>query len=711
VLELQAGYSVTGNVVAFSAADTLRLGGANDASFDVTQVGAQYQNFGLFAKSGTGTWTLINTTTALTPWTVSAGALNMSSDAALGAASGGVTLNGGTLQFGAAVSTDAARGFTLNATTGNAIDSNGFDATIAGRIAGPGGFSKIGAGKLTLAGVNTYNGSTDVNGGTLSVSGSIASSAMTTVNAGGTLGGNGIVGHTTINGGTLAPGNSIGLLTVQGNLAFLAASSYVVEVSQADADRTSVTGTATLGGATVNASFALGSHVARQYTILTAEGGVSGTFGSLVDSNLPSNFTSSLSYDASNVFLNLALNFAVPSNGLNINQRNVAIALTNFFNTSGGIPLVFGALTPAELTQVSGESATGSQQATFDAMNLFIGVLTDPFTAGRSGAGPSPWGGAYQFADDGDANTSASMSRKRTLSERDAYGAITKASPRDGLFDPRWNMWAAGFGGTQTTDGNATLGSDSATSRIYGVAVGADYWLSPYTVTGFALAGGGTNFSVANGGTGRSDLFQIGAFARHSVGAAYITGALAYGWQDITTDRTIDADRLRARFDANAFAGRLESGYRFATPWMGVTPYVAGQFTAFDLPAYAEQAIAGADTFALDYASKTVTASRSELGLRADKSYALADSILTLRGRVAWAHNFDPDRNVGATFQALPGASFVVNGAAQAHDAALTTASAEISWSNGLSLAATFEGEFSDETSSYAGKGVARYNW
>ncbi|MGM4921512.1 hypothetical protein AB8A31_01265 [Tardiphaga sp. 804_B3_N1_9] len=59
----------------------------------------------------------------------------------------------------------------------------------------------------------------------------------------------------------------------------------------------------------------------------------------------------------------------------------------------------------------------------------------------------------------------------------------------------------------------------------------------------------------------------------------------------------------------------------------------------------------------------------------------------------------------------LPGASFVVNGAAAAHDAALTTASAEMSFTSGLSVAATFEGEFSDVTRSYAGKGVARYTW
>ncbi len=40
-----------------------------------------------------------------------------------------------------------------------------------------------------------------------------------------------------------------------------------------------------------------------------------------------------------------------------------------------------------------------------------------------------------------------------------------------------------------------------------------------------------------------------------------------------------------------------------------------------------------------------------------------------------------------------------------------TTASAEVKWLSGFSLAATFEGEFSSVTRSYAGKGVVRYAW
>jgi uncharacterized protein with beta-barrel porin domain len=222
---------------------------------------------------------------------------------------------------------------------------------------------------------------------------------------------------------------------------------------------------------------------------------------------------------------------------------------------------------------------------------------------------------------------------------------------------------------------------------------------------------------VANGGTGRSDLFQIGAYVRHVSGPAYVSASLAYGWQDITTNRIVTVagfDQLRAQFNANAWSGRVEGGYRFVQPWIGgigITPYAAAQFVTFNLPAYAEQAFTGLNTFALSYGAHDATDARTELGIRTDKSLAQSDGILTLRGRLAWAHDYDPDRSIAATFQTLPGASFVVNGAALAADSALTTASIEKKWTNGWSAAATFEGEFSNVTTSYAGKGVVRYLW
>jgi uncharacterized protein with beta-barrel porin domain len=358
-------------------------------------------------------------------------------------------------------------------------------------------------------------------------------------------------------------------------------------------------------------------------------------------------------------------------------------------------------LTPAGLTQAAGETAAGSQQATFGAMTRFLDVMLDQNTADsdRPASAPLPY---------------AAGGPPRSANTHDAYALFM---PAPSPFEGRWRTWAAGYGGSQTTDGNAAQGSNNTGSRIYGTAMGADYRVSPDTVAGFALAGGGTGFDVNGSGSGRSDLFQAGAFIRHTTGPAYLSAALAYGWQDITTNRTLTifgVDQLRAQFNANAFSGRIEGGYRLVAPsagGIGITPYAAAQSTAFDLPAYAEAVVSGASTFALSYGARQVTDTRSELGIRTDKSYALTAAVLTLRGRVAWAHDFDPDRGVAATFQALPGASFVVNGAAQAPDSALTTASVEMKWISGWSVAAAFDGEFSNVTRGYAGKGAVRYVW
>jgi autotransporter-associated beta strand protein len=581
--------------------------------------------------------------------------------------------------------------------------------TIWAALGGSGGLIKDGPGLVTLMAQNTYTGGTTITGGVLQVNGSIASSSLTTVNNGGTLTGNGTVGNTMINsGGLFAPGNgTAGSSTaVSGNLAFQSGAIYLVQVGPA-ASFANVAGTATLGGATVNAVFAPAGSISRQYTILSAAGGVSGAFAPAVITSLPATVQSVLSYDANDVFLNLSLNFAA-SGPLNGNQQAVGNALGSFFNHNGSIPFVFTTLSAGNLTQASGETATGSQQATFNAMGQFMGVMTDPFM-GRGG-----WlngsASALGYAEQGGEAGAYTSNRKQT----DAFAMFTKAPP---AFEQRWSVWAAGFGGAQSTDGNAAAGSNNTTSSIAGTSVGADYLISPTTLVGFALAGGGTSFSVANGGGGHSDLFQAGAYLRHTNGPAYISAALAYGWQDITTNRTVAIagfDQLRTEFNANAFSGRLEGGYRVVAPiagGLGIAPYAAAQFVTFDLPSYAEQANVGLNTFALAYGARDVTDVRSELGIRTDKSFAVRDGILTLRGRFAWAHDYDPDRSIAATFQSLPGASFVVNGAAQAADSALTTASVEMKWKNRWSLAATFEGEFSAVTASYAGKGVVRYTW
>lgn len=131
-----------------------------------------------------------------------------------------------------------------------------------------------------------------------------------TVNSGGAFGGSGtLVGNLALgNGGALTPGNSIGTINVTGNVTFASQSVYVVELNpQGQADRIVATGTATISGGTVQVQAETGFYRKdTRYTILTAAGGVIGTF-----TTLTTNFVFldlSLVYDANNVYLNVNRN-------------------------------------------------------------------------------------------------------------------------------------------------------------------------------------------------------------------------------------------------------------------------------------------------------------------------------------------------------------------------------------------------------------------
>jgi uncharacterized protein with beta-barrel porin domain len=570
---------------------------------------------------------------------------------------------------------------------------------------------KTGSGTWTLTGTNTGITTFSVGGGTLLVNGSLASTAMT-VSAGGTLGGTGTVGNTMITGGTFAPGSGTpgSSMTVSGTLGLNAASTFAVNVNPTTSSFANVSGAATLGGATVNATFAAGSYISKQYTILTA-GSIVGTFGTLANTNLPANFTDTLSTDATHAYLNLSLGFGSPSTpnfggGLSGNQNNVGNALINFFNTTGGIPAVFGTLNGNGLSQASGQPGASTAQGGITGVGQFINGVFD----GAFGDGPGQ-GGALGFAEENAYAPKPKVSREA----KDAYAAVTPHNRRAPSFEARWNVWASVYGGNSRVNGDTGAGTNTTTSRVFGTVAGASYRFTPDTQAGFALGGAGSSFDVANGfGGGKADVFNAAVYAKHNFGAAYVAGLLGYSWQDTSTDRTVTiagTDRLHASFKAQALAARLEGGWRTATPAVGITPYAALQTTTFYLPAYGESATSGSNTFALSYASKTVTATRSELGAKFDKAMLVQGGVFTLKAKTAWAHDWNTDRAATATFQTLPGATFTVNGAQPSANAALLGAGAEMKWHNGWSVAANVDGEFSRTTAGYAGKGSVRYAW
>jgi hypothetical protein len=97
-LELWAGSTISGNVVANGTMDTLTLGGALDGTFNVTLIGdaAQYQGFERFGKTGSSTWTITGTAVVVTNWTISGGSMQVDGDLSFGTSSFDVA-SGGTM--------------------------------------------------------------------------------------------------------------------------------------------------------------------------------------------------------------------------------------------------------------------------------------------------------------------------------------------------------------------------------------------------------------------------------------------------------------------------------------------------------------------------------------------------------------------------------------------------------------------------------------
>jgi hypothetical protein len=313
---------------------------------------------------------------------------------------------------------------------------------------------------------------------------------------------------------------------------------------------------------------------------------------------------------------------------------NVANSLNNFFNSGGTLPPSFvtifgltGGNLANALSQLSGEAATDAQKVGFQLTDQFLNLMLDPFVDGRSGVG-------------GADHPALGFAPEREELPEDialAYSKVLKAPPKPvPVYEPRWTVWGAGFGGSNRTSGDlAVIGSHDLSARTAGGAAGLDYRLTPDTVVGFAFAGAGTDWSLSQGlGGGKSDAFQAGVYGATKSGPAYLAAAFAFANHWMSTDRFAVGDHLTADFNAQSYSGRLEGGYRFATPYAGITPYAAIQAQNFHTPGYTETGLIP-NGFALGFNGRDATDTRSELGARFDRVLAVySNAVLALRGGV-----------------------------------------------------------------------------
>jgi outer membrane autotransporter protein len=772
-LELWGGSTITGNVEVFSSGggepshdNVLALGGPDDSTFDVAKIGdtKQYQDFTAFEKTGTGTWTLTGTTTAVTPWTLKEGELAVTSDDNLGAATGTLTFDGGTLKVLDTSFTGTSRPFVWGE-GGGGFDIADLDNTftVSQKLEGTGGLQKLGPGTLVLNAANTYTGATTVAAGKLVVGddehADAALASSVTVENGGTLAGIGKIGGLSVKGGGIvAPGtgSAIGTLNVTGNVAFAADSTFQVRANASgQADQIVATGPATLSGGTV-AVLPQGTGFLPQttYTILKASG-VSGTFAGA--NNTISSFaflTPTLSYDADEVHLTLALT-EDPGPGGGDGSGNGGDGSGNGGNGSGnggdgagnggngsgnggdgsgnggggGRPIAFSsvALTSnqahvADAVQslalghplynaVVGQTVEGARQAFAglsgeahaSAVAVMLGgggyvqsAVGDRLRQGLSGA-------AGALAALGEAGPALAYTRRSAAREAVAKSPLATMTPP--VAPPPYVLWGEGFGGWGRRSGNAEVaGLDTS---VGGFALGADVPLGDGVRVGAAGGYSRTSVDGRSGSSADLDSYYAMLYGGGQWGPLGLRLGAAYGWHDLAMKRSVVfpgfAETLQGDRDANTMEVSGELGYQVAVGALAFEPFVGLSHVRLETKAFNEDG--GAAALSGLGGSDNVTF--TNIGLRAAHRWELSDdTALTLRGMVGWQRAFG-DTMPKETFMFAGGSQpFSASGLPIAKDALILKAGAEFDISADVSFGVTYSAQLAKDAQDQQIKGL-----
>lgn len=261
---------------------------------------------------------------------------------------GGTRIAQGTLRG----TTTSLRGPLAIASAGTLHFDQAADGSYTGQLSGNGAVLKSGAGTLTFTGNSIgFAGTTRTSAGTLSLTGALG--GATQIDAGASLVGNGRLGTLDI-AGRVAPGTGAAILTVEGDLAFRAGSTYAVDLMAAGStDRINAGGRATIEGGTVavttldpETSYGDGA----LYRILNAAGGVTGRFSALTEQSAFLDFA--LEYDPTGASIRLSQIRLFPDVALSYNQRQAATGLKELDRIAGSDALaVYNAILPLDEVQ------------------------------------------------------------------------------------------------------------------------------------------------------------------------------------------------------------------------------------------------------------------------------------------------------------------------------------------------------------------------
>jgi len=286
--------------------------------------------------------------------------------------------------------------------------------------------------------------------------------------------------------------------------------------------------------------------------------------------------------------------------------------------------------------------------------------------------------------------------------------ALPEAPGGSSTFPPTVTPWASALGGHSNISGDAVSRAEHVSTGVAGFAAGLETRIGDEAILGASAAVAHESTRAGTGGVSKSNDVTLALYGRQGLfGQGYAAGAIAYGWHDTTTSRTLTVsgtDILEGKFTGHDLSGRIEAGWRFAMPDRAVlAPFLAFGGDTYSTPNYGETAVAGAPTFALTYDSNTITNQHIEAGLHLARTFNLASDSVSFGLDAAWAHQMSGSPVIDVAFAELSGSNFQVRGLAPAKDSALVGAGVQLQGGGGFSYGVRGDGQFGKGLSALSG--------
>ncbi len=553
-----------------------KLAAFDTGAHDIT-VSGNILGSGIVQKTGAGTLTLTGTNSQVVI-DVLGGRLLATQQSAIGAAGGDIYLRKDS-RFSAGV--DMAITQNVHVTGTNAVmDTGDSIVRLTGTLDGDQCLIKQGAGQLNLLAAASNSIGACVQQGTLSFNNSFAGNVW--VEKDGTAGGSGAINGSMEVRGTLAPGNSPGRLVVSGSVTQFAGSMFAVDVDGATAglgaghyDTLVLNGAGSvytaagtivpkLRGITGDASNSYTPAIGQTFTVVTAQGGVTGSYTGLTQpsAGLAPNSRFDVLYTPNAVVLTVtAASYARLFDGTNGNAASVGAAIDGFRGAAG-----------VRDNSGKGTFATGLMALSTEQLGRTLSQSSGEI-----------------YADAMDAVVQSSRLTRTSVSDHLLDTAVSGLTGSDTPISQR--LWGTIAGATQKIDSDGFGQGYRGTGTT--MTIGIDK-----SVSDGAMIGGGVSYARSNAsanglGQARMNSYQLLAYAQWQGDGIYANAIVSSGIDRYKVSRAVQLSNDTARLSATprgaSIGGDLEIGAPVRLGRLDLTPAIGLAYDRLDRRALDER--------------------------------------------------------------------------------------------------------------------------